>query len=176
MLTWAGVTLIPKSYIHSLGPLLDQGPGGAHITRLVTLTLVTSGLDFCNALYLPLRMIQKLQLVENATAQGLSGKSRFHYATPILKLLWLPVICQAQFKVLIMLRSHIWPWSRLSEGPAFSTTLCLAIKIYWRSLSPSPTYVRGRLLGTRARVCSIAVPQMWNHLPKGGPPTPFVGP
>ncbi|KAF7253666.1 hypothetical protein EYD10_00580 [Varanus komodoensis] len=74
---------------------------------LVTVThaLVTSRLDFCNALYvgLPLKTVRTLQLVQNRAARLLTGTGRYAHMTPVLhQLHWLPIEARAQFKVLIM--------------------------------------------------------------------------
>ncbi|KAF7235690.1 Anoctamin-2 [Varanus komodoensis] len=71
----------------------------------VTHALVTSRLDFCNALYvgLPLKTVRTLQLVQNRAARLLTGMGRYAHMTPILhQLHWLPNEARAQFKVLIM--------------------------------------------------------------------------
>ncbi|XP_060124669.1 ral guanine nucleotide dissociation stimulator-like 3 isoform X2 [Zootoca vivipara] len=55
--------------------------------------LVISCLDYCNALYvgLPLKVTQKLQLIQNAAAGLVTGSGRRDYITPILKdLHWVP--------------------------------------------------------------------------------------
>ncbi|KAF7235294.1 Vomeronasal type-2 receptor 26 [Varanus komodoensis] len=71
----------------------------------VTRALVTSRLDFCNALYvgLPLKTIRILQLVQNRAARLLMGTGRYVHMTPVLRQLhWLPIEIRAQFKVLVM--------------------------------------------------------------------------
>ncbi|KAF7254138.1 hypothetical protein EYD10_00669 [Varanus komodoensis] len=71
----------------------------------VTHALVTSHLDFCNALYvgLPLKTVRILQLVQNRAARLLTGTGRYAHMTPVLRQLhWLPIEVQAQFKVLVM--------------------------------------------------------------------------
>ncbi|KAF7250967.1 putative RNA-directed DNA polymerase from transposon BS [Varanus komodoensis] len=71
----------------------------------VTHALVTSCLDFCNALYmgLPLKTVRTLQLVQNRAARLLTGTGRYAHMTPVLRQLhWLPIEARAQFKVLIM--------------------------------------------------------------------------
>ena len=48
--------------------------------------LVTSKLDYCNALYVgqPLKMVRKLQLVQNAAAGLIAGTKRCEHIRPIL--------------------------------------------------------------------------------------------
>ncbi|KAF7238279.1 Retinoic acid receptor beta, partial [Varanus komodoensis] len=67
----------------------------------VTHTLVTSRLDFCNALYvgLPLKTVRILQLVQNRAARLLTGTGRYVHMTPVLRQLhWLPIEVRAQFR------------------------------------------------------------------------------
>ena len=71
----------------------------------VTHALVTSCIDYCNALYvgLPLKTVWQLQLVQNRAAWLVSGGATSGHIKPILfKLHWLPVADQAQFKVLVL--------------------------------------------------------------------------
>ena len=84
--------------IAQLCPYLD---GGA-LTTLVH-ALVTSRLDHCNALYmgLPLRLMWKLQMVQNEAARLLSRARKFQHISPILAALyWLPIRFHIDFKVL----------------------------------------------------------------------------
>ena len=56
--------------------------------------LVISCLDYCNVLYmgLPLKVTQKLQLIQNAAARLVTGSCRRDHITPVLRNLhWLPV-------------------------------------------------------------------------------------
>lgn len=83
-------------FVHQLQPSLDQNS-----LCSVTQALVVSCLDYCNALYLglPLKCIQKLQLVQSAEARTLLGVHRMACVTSLLhKLYWLPV----WFYVLVM--------------------------------------------------------------------------
>lgn len=59
-------------------------------------------LDYCKVLYvgLPLKMVQKPQLTQNATAHMLTQTGRIDYATPLLLGLLVPFY--AQFKVLVV--------------------------------------------------------------------------
>ncbi|KAM3835771.1 uncharacterized protein M6D78_010277 [Vipera latastei] len=86
--------------VRQLRPYLDRDA-----LRTVTHVLVTSRLDYCNALYmgLPLRTTRRLQLVQNAAAQVVMGVSRYSHVTSLLRERhWLPVALQMRFKVLVM--------------------------------------------------------------------------
>ena len=62
-------------------PYLDVGA----LTTLVH-ALVISRLDHCNTLYvgLPLRLMRKLQVVQNAAARLLSGVRKYQHISPTL--------------------------------------------------------------------------------------------
>ncbi|KAF7239029.1 hypothetical protein EYD10_14250 [Varanus komodoensis] len=86
--------------IHQLRPYLEYD-----CLATVTHALVTSRLDFCNAVYvgLPLKTVRILQLVQNRAARLLPGTGRYVHMTPVLRQLhWLPIEVRAQFKVLVM--------------------------------------------------------------------------
>ena len=58
-------------------------------------------MDYCNALYvgLHLKLLRKLELVQNVAARLLSGAA----PTPLLRELhWLPIHYRARFKVLVL--------------------------------------------------------------------------
>ncbi|KAF7250425.1 hypothetical protein EYD10_03693 [Varanus komodoensis] len=123
--------LVPQDKVRSLGVLLDPELSlEAQVTAVarnaflqlrlinqlrpyleydclatVIHALVTSRLDFCNALYmgLPLKTVRTLQLVQNRAARLLTGTGHYAHMTPVLRQLhWLPIEARAQFKVLIM--------------------------------------------------------------------------
>ncbi|KAF7247742.1 thiamine pyrophosphokinase 1 [Varanus komodoensis] len=86
--------------IHQLCPYLEYD-----CLATVTHALVTSRLDFCNALYvgLPLKTVRILQSVQNRAARLLTGTGSYVHMTPVLRQLhWLPIEVRAQFKVLVM--------------------------------------------------------------------------
>ena len=75
------------------------------IAETLVNTLVTSRLDYCNALlcHLPKKTICKLQKVQNASAKMILQANKRSHVTPLLKHLhWLPVSYRCQFKVLIL--------------------------------------------------------------------------
>ena len=66
-------------------------------------SLVTSRLDYCNALLygVPKTISSKLQNVQNTAARVVTRTSRFSHITPILKELhWLPIQYRVQYKIL----------------------------------------------------------------------------
>ena len=126
-----GVTLTTKSEVCSLGIDMDpaltmemQVASVVHsayfhlwqiaqlclylnVGALTTLVhaLVILRLDNCNALYmgLPLRLMRKLQMMQNAVARLLSGMRKCHHISPTLATLhWLPIRFRIDFKVLMM--------------------------------------------------------------------------
>ncbi|KAF7252366.1 hypothetical protein EYD10_01731 [Varanus komodoensis] len=136
----------------------------------VTHALVTSRLDFCNALYvgLPLKMVRTLQLVQNRAARLLTGTGRYAHMTPVLRQLhWLPIEARAQFKVLIMtykalnglgpgcLNERLRPY--MPDRPLRSAG---------ESLLREPSMKEIRRVSTRRRAFSVVAPNLWNSLPK----------
>ena len=52
---------------------------------------------------LPLKLTQKLQVVQNAAVRLLSGARKYHHISPILAALhWLPIRFHIDFKVLML--------------------------------------------------------------------------
>ena len=81
----------------------------------VIYALVTTPLDYCNALYmgLPLKTIWKLHLIQNVTARGLIGAC---YRDHIMLLLQRLAVClHARLKMLLMTFKALFG-SRLPEG------------------------------------------------------------
>ena len=97
-------SVVHSAYFHlwqiaQLPPYLDGG-----LTTLVH-ALVISRLDHCNTLYvgLPLRLMRKLQMVQNAAASLLSRVRKYQHISPTLAALhWLRIHFRIDFKVLIM--------------------------------------------------------------------------
>ena len=73
-------------------------------TKTLVHALVTSLLDYCNALFygLPDYLIQRLQYVMNAAAKFIICKRKFDHVTPLLiELHWVPVRQRIVFKILL---------------------------------------------------------------------------
>uniref|UniRef100_A0A8C6XR48 Reverse transcriptase domain-containing protein n=1 Tax=Naja naja TaxID=35670 RepID=A0A8C6XR48_NAJNA len=153
--------------VRQLRPFLDRDA-----LRTVTHALVTSRLDYCNALYLglPLHTIRRLQLVQNAAARAVMGVSRFSHVSPLLRCLhWLPVALRVRFKVLTLtykvlhdmgpyyLRERLLPTSNTNRP----------VRSHRQGLLGVPSAGQCRLAVPRRRAYSVAVPELWNQLPWG---------
>ncbi|XP_053149256.1 uncharacterized protein LOC128343844 [Hemicordylus capensis] len=186
-----GVTFPQKEQVRSLGVLLDpdltivsqveaMARSAFYLFRLirqlrpflenndlktVVHQLVTSRLDYCNALYmgLPLYVVQKLQLVQNAAARLVSGVTRRDHIMPVLKQLhWLPICFQAKYKVLVITFKALNGF-----GPGYLRERLLRYDPH-RSLRSSGE-VRlqlppVRLVATQNQAFCIAAPGLWNAL------------
>ncbi|XP_053104853.1 leucine-rich repeat-containing protein 39 isoform X1 [Hemicordylus capensis] len=187
-----GVTLPQKEHVRSLEVLLD--PSLSLVSQVETVArsafyqlrmicqlhlflelddlktvvhlLVTSRLDYCNVLYvgLPLYVVRKLQLVQNAAARLVSGSSRRDHITPVLKELhWLPICFWAKYKVLVITYKAL-----NSLGPGFlrERLLCNEPRRPLRSSGEVRLHLPpARLVATQGRAFSVAAPRLWNTLP-----------
>nr|XP_060618433.1 uncharacterized protein LOC132767443 [Anolis sagrei ordinatus] len=131
--------------------------------------LVTSRLDYCNALYvgLPLKTARKLQLVQRAAAMVLTGAGRREHTTPLLyQLHWLPISYRTQFKVLALAFKAL-----NGSGPTYLSERISAyqpartLRSSGEALLSIPPASQVRLAGTRDRAFSVVAPRLWNALP-----------
>ena len=130
---------------------------------------IISILHHCNALYvgLPLRLIRKLQMVQNAAARLLTGGRKYHHISPTLaRLHWLPIRFRIDFKVLMLTYKAL-----NGLGPQYLVERLLPPRSTWitrasqevrlRSLTPR----EARWEKTRNRAFLAVAPHLWNNLP-----------
>uniref|UniRef100_A0ABM5FF54 Reverse transcriptase domain-containing protein n=1 Tax=Pogona vitticeps TaxID=103695 RepID=A0ABM5FF54_9SAUR len=162
--------------IARLRPYLDMGA----LTTLV-LALVISRLDYCNTLYvgLPLKLMRKLQVVQNANAAArlLTGVRKYQHISPTLAMLhWLPIRFRIDFKVLMLTYKAL-----NSLGPRYLAERLLPTssthvthtsqEVRLRSL----TLREARKERTRNRAFSAVAPRLWNNLPPESRTAPSLG-
>ncbi len=93
MLVWVGL-------ISKLRPMLSTSNA-----EILIHAFMTSRLDYCNALLggCSARLINKLQLVQNAAARVLTRTRKYEHISPVLSTLhWLPIKHRIDFKILLM--------------------------------------------------------------------------
>lgn len=187
-----GFHIKPSSLTRNLGVLFDSTLSfGSHISSLVknsffhlrniarlrsSLTLadaeilihalITSRLDYCNALFLglPKKLIARLQYVQNSAARVLTSTRRSAHITPVLHdLHWLPVASRIHFKVLLLTFKAL-----NGLAPPYLSDLLFTYRPA-RSLRSTElgllSIPRFRLSTVGGRSFSVNAPKLWNSLP-----------
>ena len=106
--------------IRKIRPYLTQ-----YATQLLVQTLVSSRLDYCNALLtgLPACVVKPLQIMQNAAARLVFNQQKRAHVTPLLtELHWLPVAARIKFKSLMLAYRVI-----SSSAPIYLNALVRAI-------------------------------------------------
>ncbi len=135
-------------------------------SKIITQSLVTVRLDYCNSMYvgLPLKTIRRLQISHNNAARVVSRVSRYDHITGVLKSLhWLPIHRRCQFKLLIMTYKALH-----RNAPSY---ICDSLQWYQpaRPLrSGSTTSLvpkRHRTIRLGRRILDTSTATLWNTLP-----------
>ncbi len=147
--------------INRLRPFLSSNN-----TAVLVHILVTSRIDYCNALFtgVPAKLLYKLQLVQNSAARVLSRTPFNEHISPVLQQLhWLPVKYRVEFKILLLTYKALH-----NLAPQYLNQL-LHVYTPSRALRSSSlislVVPRIRLTTMGARSYSYAAPRLWNSLP-----------
>ena len=136
-------------------------------TKSIVNALVTSRLDYCNALLygMPKSALNKLQKVQNTAARLITRTFRYNHITPVLiDLHWLPVQFRVEYKVL----THVYK-ALHGESPTYIRNM-IEKYVPRRSLrsenvSVSLVVPRCRTVTYGDRSFKSAAPKLWNALP-----------
>ena len=127
---------------------------------------VTSRLDYGNVLLynLPKNLLNRLQMVQNASARLITRTSRRSHITPVLiDLHWLPIQYRAAYKVLLYVYKAVH-----GEAPAY---ICDLVEEYTptRSLRSASQHLLkvqpARTVTYGSRSFCVCGPKLWNELP-----------
>lgn len=147
--------------IHRIRPILST----PNLHKVVN-ALISSRLDYCNALYSTLNKgsIYRLQLVQNAATRLITGTRRSEHITPVLAALhWLPVTFRIDFKILLLTFKAL-----NGLAPQYLTDL-LDPHIPVRRLRSSGAALldvpTSRLVTKGDRAFAVRAPTLWNSLP-----------
>ena len=144
-----------------------------NIAVTVANALVSSRLDYCNALFrsLSARDLQRLQCVQNSLARIVSRSSRFSHITPVLRSLhWLPIKHRIRFKTLSIIYKFLHTGIPAYLSPHLVRYTCavntrcgrpenlyLHVPVYKTSINKSKVQFQNSL--------SYDGPLLWNSLP-----------
>lgn len=84
-------------------------------------------------------------MVQNTVADLLTGSTRFHHETPLLKALHrLPITFHAQFTMLFLTYKAVYKFgTKVSKGSSFPSCFCVVSEACWSGSSPCSNNDRG---------------------------------
>ncbi len=147
--------------ISKLRPMLSMSNA-----EMLIHAFMTSRLDYCNALLggCSARLINKLQMVQNAAARVLTRTRKYEHISPVLSTLhWLPTKHRIDFKILLMTYKAL-----NGLAPQYLSELLS----HYSPSRPLRSQNAGRLIIPRiskstagGRSFSYLAPKLWNNLP-----------
>jgi hypothetical protein len=162
----AHITQVSKSCHHHIRQLRSIRPILDHDSAvLLANSLVSTKIDFCNALYagLPNSTTHSLQLVQNSLARAVYSSSKFDHATPLLrKLHWLPIAQRISYKICLL------TFKTLQHNfPSYLSELLVPYKSVrnLRSDSKNLLVIPPVRSSTGRRSFSFFASTLWNSLP-----------
>jgi hypothetical protein len=135
--------------------------------RIIIQSLVSSQLDYCNALLsgIPCYLIKKLQHVQNAAARVIFNLRKYDHISPALnRLHWLSVKNRIDFKVLLIVFKALH-----NKAPQYITDMIVRVADRPYNLRSNEEVLlqvlryKSKTLGGRA--FAIRAPALWNTLP-----------
>ena len=140
----------------------------SYATKSLVNGLVTSRLDYCNALLygVPQTLMAKLQRVQNCAARIVTRRSRFDHISPVLKdLHWLPVHRRVQFKTLLYTYKAVH-----KQAPGYLSDM-ISVRVPTRALRSASTIVLAVPSRTETKTkfgerhFKYSSSTLWNDLP-----------
>ena len=131
--------------------------------------LVLSRIDYCNSLYAnsPSSMLQPMQVIINAAARIVSGRSKFHSVKDYVRdnLHWLPIQQRIKFKLCILVFKALH-----GMAPPYISDMCVKLELTknyprLRSVNNCDIFVPRYKNNYASRAFHIAGPLAYNSLP-----------
>ena len=150
-------------YLHKINQISRFLPRPT--TERVVNAIITSRLDYCNALLYGTSavIIARLQRIHNTAARLIMRSRRNDSATSLLrKLHWLPMVCKVDFKLLIFNYKAMH-----NDTPVYLCELVCPYQPTRTLRSANNNTLEVKRTGTTAVVGSfaVAVASLWNNLP-----------
>lgn len=149
------------SMISKIKPFLSQKD-----LEKVIHAFIVSRLDYCNSLYYGIqnKVLDRLQMVQNASARLLTGTRKSDHITQVLKALhWLPISFRINYKILLFVFKSLH-----GLAPSYIADLIKEQRITRSLRSQSQKLLvvsRSKLKSRGDRAFAVAAPKLWNSLP-----------